>query len=178
MSTQAAGVEAQRASTPSERVARQAVLYDRYGAVAYSLCLTIVRHEAVAADIVCQCFSSAPDGETSEVHDWLLAEVHLRAVLAVRQDRVAGPVDGPAATSQRLRDVGLLDPEQRLMVDLAYYHGMTVADIARRLAISPRRVLRVLATGLEAVRAAAPSTVVFPEPVGDTAAERGRTPQG
>ena len=67
---------------------------------------------------------------------------------------------------------------RRVLRNLAYYHGMTVADIARRLAISPRRVLRVLATGLEAVRAAAPSTVVFPEPVGDTAAERGRTPQG
>ena len=138
----------------SGRVADRAELYDRYGAVAFSLCLAIVGDEAAASDIVCGCFRAAPERASGEVHDWLLAEVHRRAIAVVGRNGVARTVDQRVLASEWLGAFRMLDAEQRLMVSLAYYHGLTVAHIAHRLAISPQRVVHVLAGALEGIRVA------------------------
>ena len=135
-------------------------LYDRHGRAIYSLALRIVQDQADAEDIVQEVFSQAwaqsgrYDAARGVVAAWLLTVARSRAIDRLRarrarpdatdgQPTATEPVD-PGATPDlqavsaeqvaRVRAaLGELPMLQRAALELAYYEGLSHAEIARRL---------------------------------------------
>ncbi len=138
-----------------------AELYDRHGRLVYSLALRIVHDrgdaEDVTQDVFVQAWRQADRFDTARgnVVAWLLTMARGRALDLLRRRRVrpqpAGdetPVD-PADTSpaqdvqlewgQRAEAIqeamGALPLLQRLAVELAFFEGLTHAEIAEQLEV-------------------------------------------
>ncbi len=138
-------------------------LYDRYKAMAYGIARRITADDALAEDVVQDAFLGAwrsadryAPGKGS-VRTWLLSIVHHRAVDAVRRRRpvsslpaeddgipapapltlpdvwgeVAGRLDGATVTAA----LAVLPDAQREAVELAYFGGLTQAEIASRTGV-------------------------------------------
>jgi RNA polymerase sigma factor (sigma-70 family) len=133
-------------------------LYDRFGRVAYGLALRIVRDPALAQDAVQDAMLSAWRTATSfdprrgKVSTWLLTLVHRRAVDVVRREdrRRAQPLDDAPIASVDATDetaevrekrravqaaLAELPPEQREVLELAYYGGLSQSQLAERLGV-------------------------------------------
>jgi RNA polymerase sigma-70 factor (ECF subfamily) len=137
-----------------------AELYDRHARPIYSLALRILGDATEAEDIVQEVFSQAwkqaarYDASRGAVGAWLLtlarsrAIDHLRAKRArpgeVSDERVAGqlvdagpPADSLVLSSEQVARVRAALDElpllQRAAIELAYYEGLTHAEIADRL---------------------------------------------
>ena len=133
-------------------------LYDRHGSSVYALAVRIVSDRGDAEDIVQEVFSQAwrqvarYDPARATVVGWLLMMTRARAIDRVRarkarpavSDGVVPDMPDPAVgqqaeaiTSEAVARVGaaLLElPEaQRTAIELAYYQGLTQAEIAHRL---------------------------------------------
>jgi RNA polymerase sigma-70 factor (ECF subfamily) len=155
-----------------------AALYDRYAGVAYGLAFRITTNAATAEDVVQDAFVSlwkqAPrfDPERGQVRSWLLTIVHHRAVDAVRR-RAGRPEralpEGPEefeATSGRPEELAemALDAEavreavrripddQRRVIEMAYFMGMTHVEIAEETGTPLGTVKSRLRIGLEKMR--------------------------
>ena len=136
-----------------------AELYDRYAPQLYALARRIVRNEADAEDVIQEVFSQAwqraasYDPNRGSVLGWLLMMTRTRAIdrLRARQSRPdMNPVgfsdvaDGSRSASDRLlaseeaervrAALVALPDYQRTPLELAYYEGLTQAEIAERLA--------------------------------------------
>jgi RNA polymerase sigma-70 factor (ECF subfamily) len=155
-----------------------AVLYERYGKMAYSLALRITEETLVAEDVVQDAFlgawRNAPlyVAERGSVKTWLLAIVHHRAVDAVRRRQRASelpdndeltPVGGTvpdvwpevAANLDRTAVRAALErlPDaQRLAIELAYFGGLTQQEIADRTGAPLGTVKGRMRLGLVALR--------------------------
>jgi RNA polymerase sigma-70 factor (ECF subfamily) len=137
-----------------------AELYDRHGRLVYSLALRIVRDQGDAEDVVQEVFSQVWR-QASRYHEsrgnviaWMLNVARSRAIDRLRR-RAARPQDavsdatmidvadsGPAIDDQlawagravqirhALEDLPLL---QRIAIELAFYEGLTHAEVAERL---------------------------------------------
>lgn len=134
-------------------------LYDRYGAVAYALARRIVRNDNLAEDVVQESFLSVWRGASGFVpqrgraSSWLLTLVHRRAVDLVRheQRRRAESLDGSLVVDpgsersaedaawlrlerKRVQDaLARLPDQQRELLELAYFGGLTQTQLAERL---------------------------------------------
>ena len=134
-------------------------LYDVHARAVYSLAVRILRSQSDAEDIVQEVFVQAwrnatrYDATRGTVAGWLLMQARSRAIDRLRArrarpeqtddaqrpepaDAAAGPdiqiVRGEQA--QRVRDaLGQLPLLQRTAVELAYYEGLTHAEIAVQL---------------------------------------------
>jgi RNA polymerase sigma factor (sigma-70 family) len=148
-----------------------AELYDRYGRIAYGLALRILRDEALAEDAVQEAFlavwrqAARFRQERGQARSWLLTLVHRRAVDLVRREerRRAEPSASPtplAPTSEeeaslrarrRLVQEALrrLPQEQRELIELAYYGGLTQAELAERLRLPLGTVKSRMFAGLK-----------------------------
>lgn len=136
-----------------------AELFDRHGRVAYGLALRVVRDADLAEDVVQEAFLSvwrsahAFDPRRSSGRSWLLVLVHRRAVDVVRfrARRAAERLpegDGAAATpaaeaaelawerSRVTSALAQLPERERRVLELAYYGGLTQAQIAARLGVA------------------------------------------
>lgn len=137
------------------------LLYDRYGGVAYALALRVLRDPGAAEDVVQEAFfniwrqGTSYDTARGTVRTWLLTVVHHRAIDRVRsiQAKTRGDVaidsvlflqakEDTWATvsagleSERIRAaVATLPPEQRQVVEMAYFAGLTHVEIAERVGI-------------------------------------------
>lgn len=145
-----------------------ASLYDAYGHVAYALALAITGAEPVAESVVSQAFgeawrsASSFDGQGS-VLSWLTAIVRriaLRAAPAAsassdgRPD-VADSRHGPATTAYPVRDaLRSLSTVQRRVVELSYYRGLTVSEIAAQLGEPESRARELLRSAMQELRSA------------------------
>ncbi|MSV28467.1 MAG: sigma-70 family RNA polymerase sigma factor [Bryobacterales bacterium] len=137
-----------------------AELYGRYGRLTYSLVLRMVRNQALAEDLVQETFLrvwnrvQAFDHEKGSIGTWLLAVARNRAI-----DHLRSPVgrrtrlddefeesEHPslfanleaeilgADEARRLRDaVSKLTPNQRQVIELAYFEGLSQSEMAERL---------------------------------------------
>jgi RNA polymerase sigma-70 factor (ECF subfamily) len=133
-------------------------LYRRYAPSAYGLALRVLRQPGLAQDVVHDSFAAiwgAPevyDPARGAFRSFLLSLVHHRAVDIVRREErlrererrlnLATPADedwGEAAFEaadladrrQEVRTaIGELSPEQREVIELAYFQGYTQARIA------------------------------------------------
>lgn len=137
------------------------MLYDRYGGVAFALAYRLLGERGVAEDVVQESFlsiwrqSATYDARRGAVRAWLMTIVHHRAIdhlrtirakrsadtvmddampLPAREDTWAEVAQG--LEQQRVRAaLATLPPEQRQVVDLAYFEGLTHAEIAARVGI-------------------------------------------
>lgn len=136
-------------------------LYDRHARALYSLSIRLLGDRAVAEEVVQECLLKlwrAPEryqAERGRPLTWLLGVVHHRAVdelrrrrserraLEVSQNGQLPPTASADDPEQRVwlnlesealaRALDTLPAAQRQVLHLAYYEGMTQADIARYL---------------------------------------------
>jgi len=138
-------------------------LYRRYAAAAFGLSFRVTGHEGLAQDVVHESYLAlwrtpeAYDPARGPFRSFFLALVHHRAVDAVRreerqrrlpermnpepltdEDVAERVVDEAWLADRRARVVtalGELPPEQRTVLEMAYFGGRTQAAIAQELKI-------------------------------------------
>jgi RNA polymerase sigma-70 factor (ECF subfamily) len=135
-------------------------LFLRHSVKIYRYILRITRRQSLAEELLNEVFlavwqqSDKFDGR-SQVITWLLGIARLKAINAMRQRphkglteeamaQVADPPDNPEALLERndrcsrLRTcLTRLSPMHREIIDLVYYHGRPVAEVAEILGIPP-----------------------------------------
>ena len=155
-------------------------LYDQYGAMSFSIAYRITGDRASAEDVVQEAFLGAwrnaaryADARGS-VKTWLLSIVHHRAIDAVRRRRPTtelpeneGSVPAPLVMPDTWTEISAsldrdtvrtaletLPAVQRNAIELAYFGGLTQAEIAARTGAPLGTVKGRMRLGLEALRAA------------------------
>ncbi len=135
-------------------------LYDRFGRLAYSVILSIVRDAATAEDLVQETFLrvwnriQAFEAGRGALGPWLLTIARNRAIdhvrsSAARMNRNAWELDvreHPSLFTDMERDVlnsdhsrviraalEKLSEQQRKVIELAYYEGLSQSEMAERL---------------------------------------------
>ncbi|MDQ6602506.1 MAG: sigma-70 family RNA polymerase sigma factor [Chloroflexota bacterium] len=137
------------------------LLYDRYSGVAFALAYRLLGERGSAEDVIQEAFlnvwrqGATYDTRRGTVRTWLLTIVHHRAIDQMRSARSKAGADTvidaamplPAKEDtwtevvqglehERVRQaMATLPPEQRQVVDLAYYGGFTHTEIAQRIGI-------------------------------------------
>jgi RNA polymerase sigma factor (sigma-70 family) len=153
-----------------------AELYDRFGKIAWSLALRILRDEALAEDAVQEAFlaawRTAPRfmPERASARTWLLTLVHRRAVDVVRREErrrgepleaapeLVGEAGADASALLRLerervqRALKRLPDREREAIELAYYGGFSQAELAERLGQPLGTIKSRMFTGLARLR--------------------------
>jgi RNA polymerase sigma-70 factor (ECF subfamily) len=135
-------------------------LYDRYGRLAYSLIFRVVRNASTAEDLVQETFlrvwnrGHSFDERRGALGPWILTVARNRAIDYLRsaENRAAAGVleldriENPALFAQ-LEDSALsidrarrlkaafekLNPQQRTVIELAYYEGLSQTEMADRM---------------------------------------------
>jgi len=135
-------------------------LYDRYGRLVYSLILRMVRNQAVAEEILQEAFlrvwhrAKFFDAERGGFAAWMLAVARNQAIDYLRSvsgrqwkgEVAMSPMDEPALYSDLAQDLvqaqhakrvrtamGKLEDNQRTVIELAYFEGLSQSEIAARL---------------------------------------------
>jgi RNA polymerase sigma-70 factor (ECF subfamily) len=155
------------------------VIFDRHAGAAYSLALRMCGRRALAEDIVQDAFLSLWRSGTSydrargSVRSWVLSAVHNRAVDALRRagskagrdvhdDGIAERLPAPEATDAEVvrreearqvrRALDGLPPDQRQVIELAYFGGLSHSQIAEMLELPPGTVKGRMRLGLTKMR--------------------------
>jgi RNA polymerase sigma-70 factor (ECF subfamily) len=153
-----------------------AELYDRYAPQVYALARRIVRNDGDAEDVVQEVFSQAwrtaasYDRQRGSVIGWLLMMTRTRSIDKLRSRQARPEADGgiqpdslpPAETPDVVlaaEQAGIvraallaLPAAQRTALELAYYEGLTQAEIAERLAEPLGTVKTRMRTALNTLR--------------------------
>jgi RNA polymerase sigma-70 factor (ECF subfamily) len=157
------------------------VIFDRHSSAAFSLAYRMCGRRAMAEDVVQEAFVSLwrsgarYDRRRGSVRNWVLGVVHNRAIDAFRRglvresrnisdegiaDRLpaAEQTDLEVARREEARHVrlalGELPPEQRQVIELAYFGGFTHMQIAEMLALPAGTVKGRMRLGLTKMRMA------------------------
>jgi len=169
-----------------------AVLFDRYGGLAYSLAMRMLADPSAAEDVVQEAFMSVwrkagrYDLAKGAARSWLLSIVRNRAVDRIRRLRSRG-----GGHEQGLDDLGGDDPwlpdvwaevsvsldrqtiaaalaglpeAQRQVIELAYYGGHTHVEIAQRLEVPLGTVKGRIRIGVKRLRDVLKDSEVAPIP--------------
>ena len=148
-----------------------AKLYERHAGILLGLAVRIVRERREAEDLLHDVFLEAWrcardfDPKRGRVRTWLAIRMRSRALdqqKSARVSRNAGDaglevvVDHAERASpdhSRVRSVlAQLGDDQRRVVELAYFEGLSCSEIARRVSIPIGTVKSRLAAGLKALR--------------------------
>jgi RNA polymerase sigma-70 factor (ECF subfamily) len=148
-----------------------ATLYERHAGVLLGLALRIVRERREAEDLLHDVLLEAWrcagdfDPKRGRVRTWLAVRMRSRALdlkKSARVSRNAGDaglevlVDDRERTSPdhaRVRKVLVeLGPDQRQVLELAYFEGLSCSEISTRIAIPIGTVKSRLAAGLQRLR--------------------------
>jgi RNA polymerase sigma-70 factor (ECF subfamily) len=155
-----------------------AVLYDRHSRAAYSLAHRMMGERQSAEDLVQDAFlkvwraAGSYRAERGSVRTWLLSIVHNRGIDQLRslasrrrtQDRVEASAPGSQPSeafaeswrnSQReqvRKALKTLPPEQRKILELAYFSGYTHVEIAELLELPLGTVKGRMRLGLTKIR--------------------------
>jgi RNA polymerase sigma-70 factor (ECF subfamily) len=154
-------------------------LYDRFGRLAFSVILSIVRDAAIAEDLVQETFLRvwnrvhAFDAERGALGPWLLAIARHRAIdhlrsLSSRMDRNAFELDArehPSLFVDMEREVfntdhariirqaiAKLNANQQKVIELAYYEGLSQTEMAERMGQPLGTVKTWVRTALKVLR--------------------------
>ncbi|WP_255484039.1 sigma-70 family RNA polymerase sigma factor [Granulicella sp. 5B5] len=128
-----------------------ALLYDRYSKIVYSVALRVLRDTAAAEDVMREIFMQVwrtPSGfiaTKGSLGGWLAVVARNRAIDMLRRKRPSEEIEEVALAStfnlaeesernllmERARAaVVTLPPEQRKMLEMAFFDGLTHAEIA------------------------------------------------
>lgn len=155
-----------------------AQLYDRYGGIAFALAYRILDDRGAAEDAVQEAFlnvwrrAHTYDAKRGTARTWLLTVVHHQTISHLRAVRsrggaaadidaipsLAGTEDIAATVErgmegERVRTaLADLPPDQRQVVTLAYFGGLTHREIADRVALPLGTVKGRMRLGLEKLR--------------------------
>jgi RNA polymerase sigma-70 factor (ECF subfamily) len=156
-----------------------AEIYDRQGRLVYSLAFRILRDQSDAEDVVQEVFSQAwrqasrYDASRGSVLGWLLTLTRSRAIDRLRGRRSrpepssdegalngipdpAAPADVQAASAAQATQIRAaldgLTVLQRVAIELAFYEGLTHAEIAERLELPLGTVKTRIRQGLLKLR--------------------------
>jgi RNA polymerase sigma-70 factor (ECF subfamily) len=148
-----------------------ATLYERHASLLLGLALRIVRERREAEDLLHDVFpeawrtASAFDPKRGRVRTWLAIRMRSRALDLQKSARVSRNtgdagldllVDDAEATSPdhgRVRSaLAELGQDQRRVLELAYFEGLSCSEIAKRVAIPVGTVKSRLAAGLDRLR--------------------------
>lgn len=156
------------------------VMFDRHATVAYSLARRICRQERMAEDVVQEAFLSVWRGagrfdpSRGSVRTWVLSVVHHRAIDAVRRARVndgrivcdefaVQQIAAPELTEvevvrrseahQIRHALDQLPVDQRRVIELSYFDGLTHHQIAQLLDVPPGTVKGRIRLGMQKLRA-------------------------
>lgn len=156
-----------------------AALYDETSAHVYGLALQILRDQYAAEDVTIDVYAqvyrqvSSYDANRGTPSAWLLTLTRSRAIDRLRQEAqrrereepleatmrlpslTAGPEEYSATTELRRlvqRALALLTPEQRQVIELAYYSGLSHNEIATKLGQPLGTVKTRLRTGMMLLR--------------------------
>jgi RNA polymerase sigma factor (sigma-70 family) len=134
-------------------------LYDNYSAALYGIIFRIVQEEEVANDVMQETFVkiwnnfSQYDKTKGKLFTWLVNLARNLAIDTTRSksfknqaknldlDKIVGYIDSHKSTSFNPDQIGLkallekLRPEQRDIIDLAYFKGYTQVEIAEEMNI-------------------------------------------
>jgi RNA polymerase sigma-70 factor (ECF subfamily) len=148
-----------------------AALYERHSGVLLGLALRIVRQrreaEDLLHDVLLEAWRAAKDFDPNRgrVRTWLAIRMRSRALdlqKSARVSRNAGDAgleaivderEGKSPDLARVRTaLGELTDDQRRVVELAYFDGLTCSEIAAQIAIPVGTVKSRLAAGLRQLR--------------------------
>lgn len=159
-------------------------IFDRYGDLVYSTALRVLRDPHLAQDVSQEIFvrlwrkPQSYSAERGRFTTWLISVARNRAVDEVRSRRrrhryetaspeeqerevPAGDANDPALSAQLAEQARLvraalaeLPPEQRQVLELAYFGGLTQQEIADRLAQPLGTVKTRIRLGMQKLRAA------------------------
>jgi RNA polymerase sigma-70 factor (ECF subfamily) len=135
-----------------------AELYDRYTPLLYPVALRILRSAADAEEVVQQAWlqvwksAASYDARRGTVAAWLVTMARSRALDLYRSvssrrraegqaeaDPLSPPADASASATQRQvgekvrRALETLPPQQRQVLEIAYFEGLSQSEIARKL---------------------------------------------
>jgi RNA polymerase sigma-70 factor (ECF subfamily) len=148
-------------------------LYDRHASTLLALALRILRNRGEAEDLLHDVFlevwRAAKDYDTSRgrVRTWLVIRMRSRALDVVKSARVARrtdddtvvaqvvATDDPSASTDQARvraALGEVPADQRAVLELAYFEGLSCSEIADKLAVPIGTVKSRLAAGLSKLR--------------------------
>jgi len=156
-----------------------AELYDRYGAMVFRLILRMVRDTGTAEDLVQETFLrvwnrvAGFDSDRGAVGPWLLAVARNRAIdyLRYRSRRITNTIElneseHPSLFIDMPADpihfdlvrvlkgaLAQLSAEQRQALELAYYEGLSQAEIAEKMSQPLGTVKTWMRRGLQQMRA-------------------------
>jgi RNA polymerase sigma-70 factor (ECF subfamily) len=139
------------------------VLFARHHVRVYRFVLRLVRNEALAEDVISEVFldvwrQAGKFEKRSAVSTWLMAIARFKALSALRRrvdqeldeetaEAVEDRADDPEVVLQKkdkseiLREcLNSLSVEQREIIDLVYYHEMSVEDVAQVVGIPENTV--------------------------------------
>jgi RNA polymerase sigma-70 factor, ECF subfamily len=155
------------------------VVFDRHSSAAFSLAYRMCGRRATAEDIVQDAFlslwrsGSGYDPRRGSVRSWVLSVVHNRAVDAMRRLGAKAGLDVPdEGIAERLQAAETTDaeverrddarqvrtaldelpPDQRQVIELAYFGGFTHNQIAEMLNLPPGTVKGRMRLGLTKLR--------------------------
>lgn len=154
-------------------------LYDRYGRLVYSLIFRIVRNSSTAEDLVQECFLRVWnrvhgfDPERGALGPWILAVARNRAIDYLRSvdGRMARgatemqEMENPALFAEMEREIagadqarrvrqalGKLNDNQRKVIELAYFEGLSQTEMAEKLSQPLGTVKTWVRTALQKLR--------------------------
>jgi RNA polymerase sigma-70 factor (ECF subfamily) len=155
------------------------LVYDRHCDAAFGLAYRMVGTRGLAEDVVQEAFlalwrgASRYDGARGSVRSWILGIVHNRAIDALRRslvherrrasdegvERTVPSVERTDAEAIRRDDarfvraaLGALPPDQRKVVELAYFSGYTHTEIAEAIDAPLGTVKGRMRLGLQRLR--------------------------
>ena len=148
-----------------------ATLYERHGALLLGLALRIVREKREAEDLLHDVFLEAWrtakdfDPKRGRVRTWLAIRMRSRALDLQKSARVSrntgdaglelvvDQAEGSSPDHGRIRSaLAELGQDQRRVLELAYFEGLTCAEIAKRVEIPIGTVKSRIAAGLDRLR--------------------------
>jgi RNA polymerase sigma-70 factor (ECF subfamily) len=154
------------------------LLYERHGKAVYSLALRIVQVGTTAEEVTQDTFLKVWDKQATydptrgTPKNWLLAITQFTAIDRLRREHRQPALIGEAIDDETVESlvarysantqwqeasmlhilVAQLPPEQALMIELAFFQGMTHAEISETLHIPLGTVKTRVRTGLQKLR--------------------------
>ena len=152
-----------------------AALYDRYSSVVYSVALRVLQDTGAAEDMLQDIFMQlwrkpeAFDSSRGNMAAWLAVIARHRAIDSLRRRRPENDIEDVvvsvepdmaseadrARTMGKVRDVlGAMAPPQRSALEMAYFEGLTHAEIAQKTGEPLGTIKTRIRTGLLSLRKA------------------------